>query len=35
LLVAAVLSRGFVLATGNLKHFVKISGLFAEDWLTA
>jgi tRNA(fMet)-specific endonuclease VapC len=36
LLTAAVaLSRGLVLATGNLKHFSRIPGLVAEDWIGA
>jgi tRNA(fMet)-specific endonuclease VapC len=34
LLIAAVaLDRGLVLATGNLKHFSRIPGLMAQDWL--
>lgn len=34
LLIAAIaLSRDLLLATGNLKHFARIPGLLAEDWV--
>ena len=34
LLIASVaIDRGLVLATGNLKHFSRIPGLMAQDWL--
>jgi tRNA(fMet)-specific endonuclease VapC len=34
LLIAAVaMDRGLVLATGNMKHFARIPGLMAQDWL--
>ena len=36
LLIAAVaIDRGLILATGNLKHFMRIPELKAEDWLRA
>jgi predicted nucleic acid-binding protein len=30
---AVAMDRGLVLATGNLKHFTRIPGLMAQDWL--
>jgi predicted nucleic acid-binding protein len=32
-IAAITISRGAVLATGNLRHFKRVPGLMVEDWL--
>lgn len=34
-IAAIIVARGLTLITGNLKHFSRVPGMLAEDWISA